>query len=146
MVAPHFSYGYNPWSMANPSGSKVDTIRLMLRITADPFELADEEITYYINTENTTNMKWIAYKVCEAILGNYANQVSRTMGPLSITLSDKFEHWKSMAAFMKAAATANKSATPMFAASAYEEKVFSIGMMDPHGQQYLNPTSTLGDL
>ena len=146
MVAPNFSYGYNPWSMANPSGSKVDTIRLMLRITADPWELADEEITYYINTENTTNMKWIAYKICEAILGNYASQVDRTMGPLSLSLSQKFDHWSQMAAFMKAAATANKTATPMFAASAYEEKIFSIGFQDPGGNGYLQTDPTLGGL
>jgi hypothetical protein len=141
MVSPTYTYTYDPWSVSNPTGSKVDTIRLMLRINADPWELADQEITYYINTEATTNLKWVAYKVCEAILGNYANQVDRSMGPLSLSLSQKFEHWKSMAAFMKNAATANKSATPMFAASAYEDKIFSIGMMDPRGNQYIDPTT-----
>jgi hypothetical protein len=140
MAAPTYSYGYNPWSAANPTGSKVDTIRLLLRITEDPWELADEEITYIINTQNTNNMKWIAYKASESILGNYANQVDRTMGPLSLSLSQKFDHWMNMAEFMRKAATTTSSATPMFASGPNEPKIFSIGMMDPKGQQYLNTT------
>ena len=146
MAAPTYSYGYNPWSRSNPTGSKIDAVRLILRITSDPWELAYEEIQYIIDTQNTNNMKWIAYKAAESILGNYANQIDRTMGPLFLSDSQKFDHWMKMAEFMRKAATTNSTSTPLFAASPYEEKIFSIGFQDPHGQQYPNSGTTSGDL
>jgi hypothetical protein len=133
------SYGHNPWSPSTPSGSKVDTIRLLLRITEEPYEMTDEELTYFINNESGSSMTWIAYKVAQSIVGNYANQVTRSMGPLSISLSDKFEHWKAITENMRIAATSMKTATPLFHSSDNGEKIFSIGFQDYDSGQPINP-------
>jgi hypothetical protein len=133
------SYGHNPWSTSTPNGSKVDTIRLLLRITEEPYEMTDEELTYFINNESGSSMNWIAYKVAQSILGNYASQVTRSMGPLSISLSDKFTHWQQITEQMRIAATSMKSATPIFHSSDNGEKLFSIGFMDYNTGTPINP-------
>jgi hypothetical protein len=131
------SYGRNPYTANNLTGSKVDAIRLLLRITSEPWELSNEEIQYYIDENPRSDMRWVAYKVAESIFGNYADQCDRTMGPLSISLSQKFDHWQKVAQQMKIAATTGKVQSPSPVSSCNGSKKFSVGDMD----MYNNPAA-----
>ena len=113
MVAPTYSYGYSPYSKTNPSGSKVDTVRLLLGITKAPWEMADEEIAYFIAQENDTDkLYFVCHHIATSIASHYANQVTRSMGPLSIQLSEKMNHWLTIAEEMFNHATKDTTITP----------------------------------
>jgi hypothetical protein len=134
-----YSYNENPFTENNLTGSKTDALRLILRITSTPWEMSDEELQYFIDTE-TGSMKWIAYKCAQSIANKYANFIDRSMGDLSLSESQKFAHWQSVAQEMKIAATTGSTQSPYPIASCNGPKKFSVGGMDMYGSSgYYDP-------
>lgn len=55
----------------------------------------DEEINFYID-ENASIYSAAAI-ACQSLAAEYADAVTKSVGPLSITMSDKFKHYNSLA-------------------------------------------------
>jgi hypothetical protein len=140
MTTVTHSYGMNPYSSSNLTGSRIDSIRLLLRITDSTcWELSDEEITFIIDS-NPGSVYWQAYKTAEVILGNYVEYITRSMGPLSLNEDQKFQHWTQLAEKMKIAATTGSVQSPYPISSCNGPKKFGVGSMDMYGSSnYLDP-------
>jgi hypothetical protein len=107
------SYGGDPYSATNTDGSKVDTVRLLLGINRAPWEMTDEEIEFFISEEgNPSKLYFVCHHIATSIASSYSNQANRSMGPLSISLSQKFDHWMAVAEEMYGHATRDTTITP----------------------------------
>jgi hypothetical protein len=113
---PTYSYGYNPYSQNNLTGSKVDTVRRYLGITKAPWEICNEDVQFFIDDEggatSRVSLYFVAHHVAQSIANSYADQVQRSMGPLSIALGDKIAHWQQVSEAMYEHATKDTTITP----------------------------------
>lgn len=68
--------------------------RLIGDVNSTSAEFQDEEINFYINQE--ANIFGAASVACQSLASKYALQVDKRIGELSISASQKYEHYKEL--------------------------------------------------
>lgn len=77
-----------------------DKVRLTIGDTdGDSPALQDEEIEYFLSIY--TSVKSSALACVETLIGRYAGGFDRSLGPLSLSLSQRYEHWKQVRMLLK---------------------------------------------
>ena len=100
------------WSYdGDPTGDRKDEVRLMVGDTneADPL-VTDEEINYILDQYPPADGKaaWMAAAaVCDTIAGQFGRKADRSVGPLSISASQQWEHYKDLANNFRVLAATN---------------------------------------
>jgi hypothetical protein len=87
----------------DPSASPSDEVRFLLGDTNvdDPL-LTDAEILYLVNT--TPNPLTAAAFAASALAAKYARLMDKSVGPISVSYSQKYEHFKDLANDLSTAA------------------------------------------
>ena len=108
----------------DPMGDRKDEVRLMVGDTTETTPLMqDEEIEYLLSLHVPATGKpaWLAAAfVCDAIAGRFARQVQQSIGSLSRSAQQMFEHYRDLAAHYRMlyntdgkGTTATKHAAPI---------------------------------
>lgn len=86
------------WSYSgDPSRSNLDQLRFILGDTdPDDPQFQDEELQYLLNKYGSVEKA--AIEACKLILTKVAKEVSYRVGPESVSLSDKYKHYKDLLA------------------------------------------------
>src|SRR5882724_9195103 len=88
---------------ANPGGSTLDAVRLMIGDTDTTDQLLqDSEVTYFIN--QSASLPYAAWKACYAIASKFARQGSKAVGQLRLDLSNVAKQYRDMGDDWKAQA------------------------------------------
>ncbi len=86
-----------------PGDTDRDQIRLMIGdVDTTDQQLTDEEIAYYVTTYTTVGASAVA--AARAIMARYARLVSKSVGDLRISLSDRHTHYKELVAYLESVA------------------------------------------
>lgn len=89
------------WSYSgDPSSSSRDEVRFLIGDTdADDQLLQDSEVDYLVSVspDGSGHNYLAASAACDAIAARYAKQISKSVGSLSIQLSEKYQHYKELA-------------------------------------------------
>ena len=90
------------WSYGgDPDGEPKDEVRFMVGDTVQATALTtDEEIEYILTMYPKVEGKppWLAAAhVCDAIAGRFARKMQQTLGPLSASNQQQWEHYRQMA-------------------------------------------------
>lgn len=115
----------------NPTGRLIDAIRLNLGRAASLLLITDAEAEYYLTLANNNPLLAAAF-CAEAIAGNYAGMVDKSMGGSSVSMSQKAEAWRKKAAALRSLAL-NSSLTPRASSAAAQTLKFDIGQHDNPG-------------
>ena len=75
----------------DPSSSKRDEVRFLIGDTQTPEFLTDNEIAWCIAEETNTYLS--AALACESIASLLAQQIDKSVGDLSVQLSQKYQHY-----------------------------------------------------
>ena len=86
----------------DPSNSTVDEVRFLIGDTDTSDQLlSDEEITYLISVHVDQGASYSNYLAasasCKAIAASLAKKIDKTVGSLSLSLSQKFDHYNQLA-------------------------------------------------
>lgn len=86
----------------DPAGDRKDEVRFLVGDTTEATALAqDEEIEYLLSQHVPKENKpaWLAAAAtCDAIAGRFARQVQQSIGSLSRSAQQMFEHYRDLAA------------------------------------------------
>lgn len=90
------------WTYSDPNTSRKDEVRFMVGDTSTTAQMVqDEEIAYMLTLHPPVTGKpaWLAAAwTCDAIAGKFARQVQRSLGDLSASAQQQFEHYRDLAA------------------------------------------------
>lgn len=118
----------------DPSSTPKDEVRFLLRDTASPFELTNEEI-YWALGESGSNTYLAAALCADTLVAKFAKYVDKSVGPLKISYKDQVTNYAELAKSLRSKAARFSGAGPQFTTPA-KGSLFQIGMDD-------NPVSTL---
>lgn len=101
------------WSYNIASGLPKDLVRLYIgdTISTDP-QLQDEEIAVYV-AGNPTSPMLAAAACCVALQARFARQVSKTLGQMSISASDRMKAYQELGAELRTRALRQRGLSPM---------------------------------
>ena len=103
-----FTFGNDPYSAANLTGSKIDALRMLLKDTVQATaNLTDEEILFYLSQD--LNLYMVASAAADAIAAKYAPLSNVSSHGSSLELAQKFEHWMVVSDRMRARASMGSS-------------------------------------
>ena len=131
-----YTYTNNPYSSSNLTGSKTDTIRMLIGdtlVSTDPI-LTDEEIDFFI--DDSTNLYYAAYNAAMAIVGRFNRLVDKTIGETSIKYSQRSKQYEELAAKLKAKALSSTITPTPYCYTATDDapdRAFTRNMMDYPG-------------
>lgn len=98
------------WSYStDPGSTPKDSVRFLIGDTKSTAqELSDEEILWLLSKEGTPEQA--AARAAEILASKYASLVDKTVGALSISASQRFDHFTSLSSRLRATTTALLSA------------------------------------
>lgn len=104
------------WSYdGDPDGDRKDEVRFMVGDTTETAPLVqDEEIEYMLTlyVPVTGKPAWLAAAwVCDAIAAKFARQVQQSLGALSRSAQQQFEHYRDLAAHYRMLHNTNGAGT-----------------------------------
>ena len=101
--------------------SPKDEIRLLIGDT-NPNEplISDEAIAFLLTQE--PGPYYAAAAACETIAGNYAREISRTIGPLNLNLASRQTQFEQLAERLRTRAPHRTGVAPIFFGDSYSDK------------------------
>ena len=131
------------YSSTDLSTTLAQVRRLIGDTSSSDAQLTDEEIDFF--TDNTPSQYYAAASCAEAIAAGYARRVSKTVGPLSIQLTDRQTTYLTLAGRLRQQAAVVGGITPYAGGISVDDKetvasdtdrfppLFSKGMEDAPG-------------
>lgn len=115
----------------NPGNSDLDELRFLIGdVDASDPQLTDEEVTYLTSVSKDGGAGYSNYPAavaaCRALAAKYAKKIDKTTGSLSISYSQKYQHYLELAKELETAAITGTSSQP-----------FGIPILGGGGRTYL---------
>jgi hypothetical protein len=120
---------------ADPTNVPIDMVRFIIGDTdANAPLLADSEIEFLIATKGSANSA--AQAACVKLMAKFAREVDYTIGPESVSASQRFEQYKLLLKELKSVQAI--TAVPLWQEpiGGAGQPIFDIGMHDARGVNY----------
>ena len=112
----------------NPSPSDRDTVRFLIGDTTVPEFLTDEEIDWCLIEE--VNIYLAGALCCESIAARLAQEIDKSVGDISVQLSQKYAHYVERGKWLRYRASKKHPGAVYYTNPPEEEHYFSYGQFD----------------
>jgi hypothetical protein len=120
----------------NPVETNKDQVRLLIGDTAEPWDMADEEIDHFLTANGDTPID-AAIDCATTLVSKYAaKSAAASVGPFSIDYAAKSNAYKDVLAALRRMKNSKHPATAWISGTNRRDNpLFEIGMMDAEGSQ-----------
>lgn len=112
----------------DPSTSDRDAVRFIIGDVGTPELLSDDEVDWCLGQEN--NIYLSAALACETIASALAKQIDKTVGDLSVQLSQKYDHYVERGRWCHSRASRKAPSVVTLTADPDRGHYFDIGQFD----------------